>query len=215
MELVNIGNKNSIFNQFVANLRDENAQKNKALFRFNMERASEILAYELSHRLRYETKEVITPLGSAEINLPVEQPMLVSILRAALAMQMGFLRIFDQADNAFISAYRKYKAGDKFDIHVEYVSSPGIDNRTIILLDPMIATGKSMVLSYEQMLRFGRPKQVFISSLIVSEESLDYVERHIPEAIIFVGAVDSELTAKSYIVPGLGDAGDLAFGEKT
>jgi len=215
MELVNIGNKNSIFNQFVANLRDENAQKNKALFRFNMERASEILAYELSHRLRYEAKEVITPLGSAEINLPVEQPMLVSILRAALAMQMGFLRIFDQADNAFISAYRKYKAGDKFDIHVEYVSSPGIDNRTIILLDPMIATGKSMVLSYEQMLRFGQPKQVFISSLIVSEESLDYVDRHIPEAIIFVGAVDSELTAKSYIVPGLGDAGDLAFGEKT
>lgn len=210
-----LSEQHSAFSFVLNELRDEVLQLDRQRFRYNMERAGEMLAFELSRYLSYRPVEVTTPLGVAESVELEDQPVLVTILRAALTLHQGFIRVFDKADNAFIAAYRKHTSENEFVIQLEYISAPDLTNRTVILLDPMIATGRSMIVSYEQLLAFGQPKRVFVAGVIASEEGLEYVQRHLPNASIIVGAVDSELTAKSYIVPGLGDAGDLAFGEKS
>lgn len=214
MEVINFGLQNTIFNTILAELRDEHRQADRSRFRHNLIRASELLAVEMSRHLKYESKTITTPLGTLEMPVLSDYPVLVAILRASLPMLDGFLRIFDRSDNAFISAYRKYTDENHFEIKVEYISVPDLENRTWAILDPMIATGKSMSLTYETLRKIAKPDRVFIVGLIASEEGIEYLERHLPNATLIVGAIDSELTAKSYIVPGLGDAGDLCFGTK-
>lgn len=211
-----VGQENSIFNQFISELRDSEIQKDSLRFRKNLFRCSQILAYELSKFLDYESKEVITPLGSLQMDLVEDQPVLVSILRAGVPMHNGFLDFFDHSQNGFVSAYRKHTGGGKFIVQIEYLAMPSVQDGTLILLDPMIASGRSIVLTKQAIIPAqGEPEKTFIVGIIASEEGLEYVRRQCPEAHIIVGAVDNELTAKSYIVPGLGDAGDLAFGPKT
>ena len=211
-----LSQQNSIFNQFVAELRDITIQKDSMRFRRNLERMGEIMSYEISKTLEYQTKETTTPLGIADTSHLVDQPVIATILRAGLPMHIGVLNYFDSAQNAFISAYRRHHKDNTFDIHVEYVSSPNIDGKVLILCDPMIATGGSIVLAYKAILAKGTPKHVHIISAISSREGVDYVKANLPTKnfTIWCGAIDEELTAHSYIVPGLGDAGDLAFGEK-
>ena len=205
---------NSVLNQILFEMRDHEIQLDRMRFRTNLQRTGNILAYEISKELNYESQEVTTPLGQLDMNLPAQQPVLVSILRAGVPLHDGFLQFFDRADNGFISAFRKHTEGNDFIIKVEYMAVPKLDGRDLILIDPMIATGQSIVLSYKSLMEAGTPKNVFIAGVVGSDEGIAYVQRHIPKARIFVAAVDKELTAKSYIVPGLGDAGDLAFGEK-
>ncbi len=211
-----LSEQNSIFNQFVAELRDITIQKDSMRFRRNLERMGEIISYEISKTLEYQKKETTTPLGIAETSHLVSQPVIATILRAGLPMHIGVLNYFDKAQNAFISAYRRHHKDNTFDIHVEYVSSPSLDNKVLILCDPMIATGASIVLAYKAILSKGTPKHVHIISAISSKEGVDFVKANFPTKnfTIWCGAVDEELTAHSYIVPGLGDAGDLAYGEK-
>ncbi len=211
-----LSEQNSIFNQFVAELRDITIQKDSMRFRRNLERMGEIMSYEISKTLDYQKKETTTPLGIAETSHLVSQPVIATILRAGLPMHIGVLNYFDKAQNAFISAYRRHHKDNTFDIHVEYVSSPSLDDKVLILCDPMIATGASIVLAYKAILSKGTPKHVHIISAISSKEGVDFVRANIPTKnfTIWCGAIDEELTAHSYIVPGLGDAGDLAFGEK-
>lgn len=205
---------NSIFTQIMSELRDSDIQTDRMRFRFNLERAGELLAYEISRHLQYENRTVTTPLGTLEVPVLASQPVLVGILRAGLPLHEGFLRIFDHADNGFISAYRQHTNENEFVIKVEYMACPEIDDRTLILIDPMIATGKSLYLSYQSLLALGKPREVYVAGVIASEEGLQYLRLHMPGARFFIGDVDKELTAKSYIVPGLGDAGDLAYGGK-
>jgi uracil phosphoribosyltransferase len=211
----NISSQASVLNTFLAQIRSIEIQKDPLRFRRNMERIAEILGYEVSKRLVYHETEVVTPLGKAKIDLPKENPLLATILRAGLSMHQGLLNYFDQSESAFISAYRKHSTAEEFEIYVEYMAAPNLDNKTWIISDPMLATGSSMVTVYQAMLRYGNPKRIFIVSAIATPQALDYVKKHLPENTeIFVGAIDQELTAQSYIVPGLGDAGDLAYGEK-
>jgi uracil phosphoribosyltransferase len=215
--MVNIlGNHNSLFNQFIAEVRDEKIQKDSMRFRKNMERLGEIFAYELSKKMQYELKEVVTSLGIAEIQLLKQQPVIASILRAGLPFHNGLLNFFDQAENAFISAYRKHDKNGKFDIQIEYLSCPDITDKVLILADPMLATGASMVKTYKELISHGKPSHTYFVSVLASAEGIDYVRKHLSnsEVSIWVGAVDDELTAQAYIVPGLGDAGDLAYGNK-
>lgn len=198
----------------MSELRDVDIQTDRMRFRFNLERAGELMAYEISRHLQYVNKTVTTPLGSVDVSVLNQQPVLVGILRAGLPLHNGFLRIFDHADNGFISAFRQHTSENEFVIKVDYMACPEIEDRTLILVDPMIATGKSLYLSYQSLLSLGTPKEVFVAGVIASEEGLQYLRLHMPHAKFFIGDVDKELTAKSYIVPGLGDAGDLAFGEK-
>lgn len=211
-----LSEQNSIFNQYVAELRDVTIQKDSMRFRRNLERMGEIMSYEISKTLEYKTQETTTPLGIAETSHLVSQPVIATILRAGLPMHLGVLNYFDKAENAFISAYRRHHKDNTFDIHVEYVSSPSLDDKVLILCDPMIATGSSIVLAYKAILAKGTPKHVHIISAISSKEGVDFVKANMPTKnfTIWCGAIDEELTAHSYIVPGLGDAGDLAFGEK-
>lgn len=210
-----IGKQNSYLNHVLYEMRAESIQTDRLRFRTNLQKMGEILAYEISKSFSYAKREVTTPLGTLDMELLEENPILISILRAGVPLHEGFLRFFDRADNGFISAYRHHTKGNEFIVKVEYMAVPTITDRELILIDPMIATGKSVVLSYQALVEAaGRPAQVYISGAIASDEGLEYVLRHIPSARIFVGAVDYELTAKAYIVPGLGDAGDLAFGPK-
>ena len=210
-----LGASNSIFNQFIAEIRDEVVQKDSMRFRRNIERLGEIFAYEISKKINYEVREVNTPLGIANVSVPEEQPVVASILRAGLPLHQGVLNYFDKAQNAFISAYRRHHKDGSFDIQVEYLASPDLNGKFLILCDPMLASGSSMVLTYQALLRRGIPAHTHIVSVIASSEGLDYVKKHLPENItLWIGVIDEELTAQSYIVPGLGDAGDLAFGEK-
>jgi len=206
----------SVVNRFLAELRDETVQKDPLRFRRNMERVGEVMAYELSRTLTYEEREVTSPLGVARMLLPSEQPVLATILRAGLPLHQGMLNYFDRADSAFVSAYRKHRKGEEgFDIEVEYMSSPSLEDRVLVIADPMLATGRSMVMVYRALLRLGRPKAVHIVSVIASNEGIEHVKSHLPAGTrIWVGAVDEEMTAQAYIVPGLGDAGDLAYGTK-
>ena len=208
--------QHSIVNRFVAELRDETIQKDPLRFRRNLERIGEVAAFELSKTLDYREEEVVSPLGVARISLPIDQPVLATILRAGLPLHQGLLNYFDRADNAFVSAYRKHRKGENgFDIEVEYLSSPSIEDRVLVISDPMLATGRSMVLVYKALLRMGKPKALHIVSAIASAEGIEYVKSHLPpNTRIWVAAVDEEMTAQAYIVPGLGDAGDLAYGVK-
>lgn len=210
-----LGNHNSVFNQYIAEIRDEIIQKDSLRFRRNIERMGEIMSYELSKSFTYETREVITSLGIANVSMIKEQPVIASILRAGLPLHQGVLNYFDRAENAFISAYRRHHKNGTFDIQLEYLASPDLNDKVLILCDPMLATGSSIVLTYKALLLRGKPRHTHIVTLIASAEGLAYARKNLPENVtIWCGAVDEELTAKSYIVPGLGDAGDLAYGTK-
>ncbi|MDR1405956.1 MAG: uracil phosphoribosyltransferase [Prevotellaceae bacterium] len=211
-----LSDRPSIFNRFIAELRDSAIQKDRLRFRRNMERVGEIFAYEISRTLPYATQEVTTPLGISSVVLPDESLVLATILRAGLPLHQGFLNFFDRADNAFIAAYRKYRKDYKFTIQLEYISSPDIEGKTLVLMDPMLATGESMLLTYHTLLKKGQPRHTHIVSPIASKYGVEYLHTNLPQRNItlWFGAVDEELTTKSYIVPGLGDAGDLAYGEK-
>jgi len=210
-----VGATNSVFNQFISEIRDVNIQNDSMRFRRNLERMGEIIAYEISKTLSYESSEVTTPLGIANMSLLKDQPVIATILRAGLPLHQGILNYFDRAQNAFISAYRKHHKDGSFDIKVEYLSSPDLNDKILILCDPMLATGASMVLTYKTLLQRGKPRHTHIVSVIASVEGVEYAKKHLPENVtIWCGAVDDELTAHSYIVPGLGDAGDLAYGTK-
>jgi len=211
-----LSEQSSILNQYVAEIRDQQIQQDRIRFRRNMERIGEIFAYEISKTLAYREVTTQTVLGEAETKVLAEQPVVATILRAGLPLHNGLLNVFDTAQNAFVSAYRRHHKDNSFDIHVEYLSTPLLDEKTLILCDPMLATGSSMVLSYQALLAKGTPKHTHIVSVIASREGVDYVRKHIPgdNYTLWIGAVDEELTAHAYIVPGLGDAGDLAYGEK-
>ncbi len=211
-----LGKKSSLLSQFISEVRDVEIQKDSMRFRRNLERIGEIFAYELSKKLAWEKKEVVTPLGLAECETLKEQPVLATILRAGLPLHQGILNYFDKAENAFISAYRKHHKNGKFDIQIEYTSSPEVEGKTLIISDPMLATGSSMNLAYKELTKKGVPGHTHIVTVIASLEGLDYLKRNLLNSkfTVWAGAVDDELTAKAYIVPGLGDAGDLAFGSK-
>lgn len=208
---------NSIINNFVAEVRNVEVQDDRMRFRKNLERIGELMAYEISKTLDYEKVTVTTPLAEKDTNILVDQPVLATILRAGLPMHQGFLNIFDKADNAFIAAYRKYDKNEDYEIRIEYYSAAKIDDRVLILVDPMLATGSSMVQCLEGLLHGEmKPKKLHLVSIIASSEGVDYVKKKLSkyDATLWVGSIDDELTAKAYIVPGLGDAGDLAYGEK-
>ena len=212
----NLGVENSLFNQFIAEVRDVDIQNDGMRFRRNMERIGEIFAYEISKTLTYEPNTITTPLGEVEMLLVKQQPVLATILRAGLPLHQGVLNYFDRADNAFISAFRKHNLDGNFDIQIDYMSSPVIKNRTLIIVDPMLATGKSMVLAYRELLTMGAPKHTHIVAAIASADGIEFIQKQLQskKITLWVGAIDQELTAQSYIVPGLGDAGDLAYGMK-
>lgn len=211
-----IGEANSLFNQFLAELRDREIQRDTMRFRRNMERVGEIFAYEISKELEYVEKEIITSLGVAPMKVLVEKPVLATILRAGLPLHQGLLNYFDSADSAFISAYRKYRKSKKFIIKMDYLSSTSLVNKVLIISDPMLATGGSMSTSIKALQENGKPKHIHIVCLVASEEGLLAIKKNfsLQNLTIWIGAIDNELTAKAYIVPGLGDAGDLSFGTK-
>ena len=208
---------NSIFNKFIAQIRDREVQRDSMRFRRNMERIGEVMSYEISRSLNYKTHVVETPLGEASIEMISDKIVLATILRAGLPLHQGFLNYFDDAESAFVSAYRKSSKDGSFKVKVEYISSCNLEGKTLILVDPMLATGTSLVLAYEALIaKGGEPEHTHIASVIASEQGVDYVTRHLPSrtTTLWLGAVDADLTSRSYIVPGIGDAGDLAFGEK-
>jgi uracil phosphoribosyltransferase len=210
-----IGLQSSILGQYLAEIRTIGVQSDRLRFRHNLSRIAEILSYEVSKQLPSHTLTVQTPLAEAQVLQPAENPVLLTILRAGLAMHEGVLRTFDHADSAYISAYRKHSSAEVFEIEVEYMAVPDLDNKIWLLSDPMLATGSSMVAVYKALLRHGKPKQIHILSAIATPEALAFVARNFPaDTQIWVAAIDNELTAQSYIVPGLGDAGDLAYGVK-
>ncbi len=210
-----IGAGNSIFNQFISEIRDEVVQKDRLRFRRNLERIGEVMAYEVSKQMEFHEVEVTTPLGVAMISVPKQQPVLCAIMRAAIPMHQGFLNYFDKADNAFVAAYRRHHKGGEFEIEIDYTSSPSLQDREVIIIDPMIATGSSIELVYKALLQKGTPSKIHVVGAIATNSGINKVRSKLPEnTIIWVGAIDSELTAQAYIVPGLGDAGDLAYGRK-
>ena len=197
-------------------LRSVDIQNDRLRFRTNIDRIGQIMAYEISKRLEYKETEVTTPLGKCICQEPADQIVLATILRAGLPFHHGFLSYFDHAENAFVSAYRRYKEkGDTFDVLIEYLASPSIEGKTLILVDPMLATGSSMDLAYRALLSKGTPAHIHVASVIASKQSVEYIRQHLPDdTTLWCGAIDDEVNAHSYIVPGLGDAGDLAYGEK-
>ncbi len=215
MKVVNLGSSNSILNTYIAELRDVMVQTDRMRFRKNLERIGQIFAYEISKKLKYEEAEVITPLGSSDVSIMRSQPVIGAILRAALPLHQGLLSFFDEADNAFIAAYRNNKGSD-FEIVTEYCSSTSLEERILILADPMLATGGSMKASYDVLTEeYGNPESVHIVSIIASSEGVEALKKKFGANVtLWVGAIDDELTAQAYIVPGLGDAGDLAYGNK-
>ena len=216
MKVINLGEQNSVLNQFIAEIRDKQIQKDSMRFRRNLERIGEIFAYEISKTLNYANSEVTTPLGIAQCNLPADNIVVSTILRAGLPLHNGILNYFDKAQNALVAAYRKYGKDNKFTIQFEYASTPSIEDKILIIADTMLATGSSLVLAYQRLCESGEPAHTHLVCPIASEQSLGYLSKHLPhkKVTLWVAAVDQELTNKSYIVPGLGDAGDLAFGSK-
>lgn len=210
----NLSETASVASRYIAELRDIEIQKDSMRFRKNMERLGEIFAYEISKTLDYQKEEVETPLGTASFEKQQDTVVLATILRAGLPMHQGLLNYFDDAKNAFVSAYRKHHKDGTFEVSVEYVSCPDLEDTTLILCDPMLATGASMDLTINTLLEYGTPEKIHIVTTIASVDGLEFIQRKHPDADIWIGALDEELTAKSYIVPGLGDAGDLSFGEK-
>lgn len=215
MKVVDFSKTNSVVNKFIAEMRDVNIQNDRIRFRTNVQRIGEIIAYEISKELNYESQDVTTPLGIADVNVPSDQIVVAAILRAGLPLHQGVLNIFDDAENAFVSAYRNYNDDYNFDIHIEYIASPSLDDKILVLCDPMLATGGSMELAYEALLSKGTPDKLHVVSVIASRQAIEYLEDKLPnDATVWVGAIDEFLNQHKYIVPGLGDAGDLAFGEK-
>lgn len=215
MEIYNFSTYNSIYNQFLSELRNVEVQNDRMRFRRNLQRLGELSAYEISKTIDFETVNIKTPLGISPTLLPSEQPVLATILRAGLPLQQGLLNYFDKSDNCYISAYRKHSTKENFDVEIEYLASPDVSNKVVVLNDPMLASGKSMVLAYKALLKKGIPKKIHIVCVIASQEGVDFIDKHFPKnTSLWVGAIDGEMTKESYIVPGLGDAGDLAFGSK-
>ena len=216
MKVINLGDGNTILNQFVAQMRDHKIQKDSMRFRRNLERLGEIFAYEISKTLEYSVKEVTTPLGIAQMRTHDDKVVVATILRAGLPLHQGILNYFDDAQNAFVAAYRKYDKGEGFHINIEYASTPDLDGKTLILADTMLATGASLEIAYNKLLEQGTPKHTHIVCPISSAYAVEYLQKNIDgeHVTLWVAAIDEELTSKSYIVPGLGDAGDLAYGIK-
>ena len=215
MIIHNLDTSSSILNHFVSEIRDLEIQKDSMRFRRNLERIGEILSYELSKELKFSTHAVKTPLGEKNIPLITDRLVLCSILRAGLPLHQGILNYFDHIDNAFISAYRHHTSPELFDIKVEYLASPSLDDKILILADPMLATGSSLVAVYETLKKMGKIQQVHLVSVVAAQEGIDFVSDHFPEDChLWVATVDQKLNSKGYIVPGLGDAGDLAYGIK-
>ncbi len=212
----NLGNHNSVLNQYISEIRDAELQQDSMRFRRNLERIGEYFAYKISEVLKYENKEITTSLGVAQVPVLANYPVLATILRAGLPLHQGMLNVFDRSENAFISAYRKYEKNGNFSIALEYCSAPDLDGKVLIISDPMLATGASMVLAYKELLLRGKPLHTHIVSALASIEGVEYIKRNLSNSAItlWVGAIDDELTAQAFIVPGLGDAGDLAFGKK-
>lgn len=212
-----LSQQNTILSKFIAEIRDKEIQKDSMRFRRNLERIGEITAYEISKTLTYQTKVVETPLGEASMEVISDQIVVATILRAGLPFHQGFLNYFDNAQNAFVSAYRKSTKDGKFKVKVEYISCGDLEGKTLILVDPMLATGSSLVLTYEALCeKGGQPAHTHVAAIIASEQGIDYVQKKMPTATttIWAAAVDEELTSRAYIVPGIGDAGDLAYGDK-
>lgn len=216
MKVVNFDNGCSLVSQYMSELRDINIQNDRLRFRRNLERIGQIMAFEISRTLDYKEVEVMTPLDTARCHRIAEPVVLATIFRAGVPFHQGFLSYFDDAENAFVSAYRKYKEKENFDICIEYLASPRIDGKTLIIADPMLATGASMELSYRALLTKGTPRHIHVASVIASSKAIEYIKNAFPDdrTTIWVGAIDDEINAHSYIVPGLGDAGDLAYGVK-
>ena len=212
--VINLSREHSLVSNWVAELRDTEMQNDRMRFRRNLERIGEIAAYEISKKLPYTEIEVQTPLGTAVSKVLAQQPVLATILRAGLPLHQGLLNYFDKADNAFVSAYRKHDKDGSFEISLEYMSSPEIENRILIVSDPMLATGSSLVKTIHYMREEGEPSSIHIVAAIACSVGIEFVRRQIPDVSIWCGDIDEELTAKGYIVPGLGDAGDLAYGVK-
>lgn len=212
--VINLSREHSLVTTWIAEIRDEEIQKDRMRFRRNLERIGEIAAYEISKVLPYKEVETETPLGTATSRVLAEQPVLTTILRAGLPLHQGLLNYFDNADNAFVSAYRKHDKDGSFEISLEYMSSPEIEGRIVIISDPMLATGASLVKTIQYIKDEGEPKTIHIVTAIACTIGIEFVRRNVPMATIWCGDIDDELTAKGYIVPGLGDAGDLAFGVK-
>ncbi len=211
-----IGEYNSIINQFIAEIRDESLQQDSLRFRRNLERIGEFFAFKISELLAFEKKEISTSLGIAEVPVLKSYPVLATILRAGLPIHQGLLNVFDKSEKAFISAYRKYHKDGRFSIQLEYASIPELEDKILIISDSMIATGASMVLAYKELLTKGKPVHTHIVTVVASAEGVEYLKRNLPksEVTLWVGAIDEELTAQAFIVPGFGDAGDLAYGKK-
>ncbi|MBQ7771771.1 MAG: uracil phosphoribosyltransferase [Bacteroidales bacterium] len=216
MKVINLGQKNSILNKFVSQMRDRTVQKDSLRFRRNLERLGEIFAYEISQVLDYSEKDFVTPLGIASIPTYDNKIVVATILRAGLPLHQGILNFFDDAQNAFVAAYRKYDKGEDFHINIEYASTPDLDGKTLILADTMLATGASLEVAYNKLCENGEPAHTHLVCPISSAYAVEYLQKHLPEekVTLWVAAIDEELTSHSYIVPGLGDAGDLAYGIK-
>lgn len=215
MGIFTLTSQNSVANQFLAELRHKDWQQDTARFRKNLERVGTLLAYHISKELAYQPAQIPTVLGTKETQLPSQLVVLATILRAGLPMYEGFLNVFDLAESAFIGAYRgEYTEDNSFDIVQGYTATPNLQDKILILIDPMLATGKSIRSVYDSLLYYGTPAEVHLACVIASRQGVDYVQKHIPKAHIWAGDIDEILDEKSYIVPGLGDAGDLAFGRK-
>ncbi|MBT2562705.1 MULTISPECIES: uracil phosphoribosyltransferase [Pedobacter] len=212
--IFDVSKTKSIANTFIAELRDENIQKDSMRFRKNMERLGEFFAYEISKSLEYTIQEIVTPLGVSSCEVLTQQPVLATILRAGLPLQQGLLNIFDKAECCFISAYRKVKKSGDFVIQMDYISTPDLEGKVLIMADPMLATGQSMVMCCKELINRYKIAELHIVAAIASTEGVAHVRANLPKAKLWLGAIDEEMTSKSYIVPGLGDAGDLAYGEK-
>lgn len=216
METHILEQQNSQFLRFMAELRDIEIQKDPMRFRENLRRIGRIMAYEISKEMEYTSTCIQTPLGEKYMNVPSEEPVIISILRAGLPLHEGVLSIFDRSGNGFISAYRKHDETGAFSIKMDYVSCPDLEGKTLILCDPMLATGSSMEICCKALMEYGQPKHIHLVSVIAAQQGIDHIYKTLPstQCTLWIGSVDEELTAQSYIVPGLGDAGDLAFGEK-
>jgi hypothetical protein len=216
MKVINLGETNSVLNHFIAQMRDKDIQKDRMRFRTNLRRVGNIFAYELSKTLDYSTKDVLTPLGTAKVPTSDNSVVVATILRAGLPLHQGILDYFDDAENAFIAAYRKYDKGDDFHINVEYATMPPIGGKVLILADTMLATGASIEVTYNKLCEDGMPTHTHLVCPIASIFAVEYLQKHLitDKLTLWTAALDEELTSHSYIVPGLGDAGDLAFGQK-
>ncbi len=215
MKVYNFAETPSLMSQYLLEMRSTDIHSDPMRFRRNLQRTGEIMAYEISKTLKYRKETVATPLGKADCDVVAEPIVLGTIFRAGVPFHQGFLDFFDRAENAFVSAYRKYKEKESFDVFIEYLASPRLEGKTLILCDPMLATGASMELSYRALLTKGTPDSVHIASVIASRKAVDYLQGIMPaDSTLWVGVIDDEINAHSYIVPGLGDAGDLAYGIK-